>query len=915
MPKKSILIADDDHGILDLLEEMLQREGYQVLLAQNGREAVDTAEKYPIDMAILDMKMPVMDGIEALKRIKEIDRSIEILTMTAYADLESLKQTVVEYGAVDYLLKPFHKSESMYTIRNALLKRDVILQKGFLKKELENRIVQLEKDFEERTRQLRESQIKYKEIVENSNEVIIIVQDGKMKFANPKTLMLTGYTREEILDFPFMEMVHPENRREVEDRHIKLMEGEKFPAIYSFQALRKNGESFWVENNAIKTIWEGKPAALFFMRDISQNKQVESALKTSEKKYSFLVENSPDIIYVLNHEGNFTFVGGGIKSLLGFNSDELIGKHFTSIIWPEDLDKALWHFNERRTGERATRMLELRLKTKKQKGAPFDINDLSIELDAFGMYSKPVSKKDKEFLGTYGVARDISRRKLVEEALRESEEKYRMLVENANDAIFIIQDKVIKFPNPKTEELTGFSAEELTKIPIADFIHPEDRNMVLEWGIRKLAREELPSTYTFRIINRSGEELWVQINLVLITWEGRAATLNFIRDITQERKLERQFQQAQKMEAVGTLAGGIAHDFNNLLTGVQGNTSLILLDVDPSHPHYSMLQGIEKQVLSGAKLTKQLLGYARAGNYDVKPLNLNRLVEETSETFGRTRKEITIHRELAGDMFSIEGDYGQIEQVLLNLYVNAADAMAGGGDLFLKTMNVADRDMKGKSYNVNPGNYVLFTVSDTGVGMDKKTQERIFEPFFTTKEMGKGTGLGLASVYGIIKAHGGYIDVDSEKGKGTTFSIFLPSSEKEVVKAKKIPAEILNGTETVLIVDDEDIILEIGSRLLKSMGYKVLLASSGEEALEIYKETKDNIDIVVLDLIMPAMGGGEVYNRLIEINPKVKVLLSSGYSMDGKAKKILARGCNGFIPKPFNMRLLSQKIRQILSKA
>ena len=289
-------------------------------------------------------------------------------------------------------------------------------------------------------------------------------------------------------------------------------------------------------------------------------------------------------------------------------------------------------------------------------------------------------------------------------------------------------------------------------------------------------------------------------------------------------------------------------------------------------------------------------------------------MEETSEAFGRTRKQIQIHLDLAGDLYAIEADSGQIEQVLLNLLVNSADAMSSGGDLFLKTINVTHKDIIGKLYKPTGGDYVMLTVTDSGMGMDRKTMERIFDPFFTTKEMGRGTGLGLASAYGIVKSHSGYIDVESKKGQGTTFSVFLPASKKEIQKVVMSAKEVVEGTGTVLLVDDEEMILEVGRDLLETMGYRVLLSGGGQEAMEIYKRNRGEIDIVVLDMVMPNMGGGEVYDRIKEIDPNAKVLLSSGYSIEGEASEILERGCNGFIQKPFNMKELCGKIREIIEK-
>ena len=263
----------------------------------------------------------------------------------------------------------------------------------------------------------------------------------------------------------------------------------------------------------------------------------------------------------------------------------------------------------------------------------------------------------------------------------------------------------------------------------------------------------------------------------------------------EKKKLQAQLQYAQKMEALGTLAGGIAHTFNNLLMAIVANTSVMLLETDPAHPHHEKLTTIERVIGSGSKLTKQLLGYAREGTYEIRILNLNQVVKETSETFGMTRKDVAIHRELAEDLFEIRADQGQIEQVLWNLYVNAADAMPNSGDLFLKTMNITDKDMKDNPDKPKAGDYVLVIVRDTGVGIDKKTIERIFDPFFTTKGLGTGTGLGLASVYGIIKAHGGYIEVDSKKEEGTSFEIYLPASEKKVGKALESSEQIVEGSE------------------------------------------------------------------------------------------------------------------------
>jgi two-component system cell cycle sensor histidine kinase/response regulator CckA len=289
-------------------------------------------------------------------------------------------------------------------------------------------------------------------------------------------------------------------------------------------------------------------------------------------------------------------------------------------------------------------------------------------------------------------------------------------------------------------------------------------------------------------------------------------------------------------------------------------------------------------------------------------------VEKSSEMLSRAKKEMRIHRKYEKDIWTVEVDRGQIEQVLVNLYVNAWQAMPAGGDLYLETKNVRLDEKYTRPFNVGPGNYVKICATDTGVGMEEATRQRVFEPFFTTKEMGGGTGLGLASAYGIIKNHGGIINAHSEPGQGATFNIYLPASDKEIEKDRDPSADILGGAETVLLVDDEDMILDVGKEMLEALGYHVMLSPNGKQAVGLFKENKDKIDMVILDLIMPDMGGGEVYDRLKQINPKVKVLLSSGYSIDGQANQILERGCDGFIQKPFDIREVSKRIREILEK-
>jgi PAS domain S-box-containing protein len=518
--------------------------------------------------------------------------------------------------------------------------------------------------------------------------------------------------------------------------------------------------------------------------------------------------------------------------------------------------------------------------------------------------------------------REMKERQRVEYALRESEERFREMAELMPQTVFETDvTGKLTFVNRNAFDNFGYSQTDFDRgVNSLEMVIPEDRERATE-NIAKIINGEDVGLNEYTALRKDGSTFPVMVHSATIVRDGETSGIRgFIIDITdrqnaeeERRRLETQFHQAQKLETIGTLAGGIAHDFNNLMTTILGNTSLILYDIDNTNPHYEPLKNIERQIKRGAELTTQLLGYARKGKYHVKPVNLNQIVEENAAAFGRTRKEITIRWALADDLLAVEADQGQIQQVLLNLFVNAADAMPTGGSLDLKTSNATHREIKSKDYHPVPGDYLRLTVSDTGIGMDEKVRQRIFDPFFSTKETGKGTGLGLASVYGIIKNHGGYIEVQSQTGRGSQFSIYLPASADRVTKIVEPATEIMTGSGTILIVDDEEMVLDVGARVLQKLGYTVLESSNGFNAVELYKKLRDKIKLVVLDIVMPDMSGGEVYDRLKDINPDVKVLLASGYSIDDQAREIMERGCDGFIQKPFSMKTMSDKISEILS--
>ncbi len=502
------------------------------------------------------------------------------------------------------------------------------------------------------------------------------------------------------------------------------------------------------------------------------------------------------------------------------------------------------------------------------------------------------------------------------QTLLEYESKFRCLTEQSLVGVFLIRDGFFTYANCELADIFGYAIDE-----IVDRKRPEDLGFPENWGpVGDDADKWLPCDaasmqYEFRGKRKDGQAVYVEVHTAPTMDLGAPAVLGLLLDKTDQKKLGTQLIRSERIKAIGTLAGGIAHDFNNLLMGIQGHTSLILHRLNPADPIYNKLKGIEELVKSASDLTRKLLGFASGAKYETRTLDVNAVIRRTSEMFGRTRKEIVIKSRYEEPLAAVDADNGQIEQMLLNLYLNASQAMPGGGMLSLTTENVM-LDMRFvRPYSLKAGGYVKISVGDTGEGMDEKTKERIFEPFFTTRKAGRGYGLGLASVYNIVKAHAGLITVHSEKGRGTVFCIYLPASKKTAEKVSDAPTEPLpmeKGGETILLVDDEEAVTSVSRDMLEVLGYSVMIAKSGQEAIDIYEKRHDAIDLVILDVVMPDMGGEETLARLRGIKPSVLVTLSSGYSLDRQVTKIMQQGCKSFIQKPFTINVLSQKLREAL---
>ena len=758
----------------------------------------------------------------------------------------------------------------------------------------------------QRVCQLAASEKRYRDFVENIEDACLEMDlSGNFAFGNHALFRAIGYTREECsLMKRWQFFPTREESERIEAIYREIYQTGMPRKIVNYSIVHKDGsiKNFEASVSLIRDE-EGNPAGFRgIARDVTEQKIIEA----EQVRYQNFVENIEDFCFETDLAGNFTFANHSMLNRFGCTMEEVLGMNFKSYIKREDVPKIYSEFNKIYKTGKPLSLLNHEIVHKDGSMITLELS-VSLNCDAQG---RPA--------GFRGISRDVTEKRKMEAA----QERYRAFVENIEDGCWEINlNGYCTFCNQATLNQFGYSAEEHKKITSVDYTTPEEGKR-----IRRIYREMFRTgkpikVHDQEIIRKDGSIRILEVSAYVI----RDASGNIIgargvnRDMTEQKrmaaeheKLMAQFNQAQKMESLGTLSGGIAHDFNNLLMGIQGYTSLILTNTDPAHPNFEKLKAIESQVQSGANLTKQLLGYSRGGRYEVKPTDLNDLIQKTTKLFGRTKKEIRLFEKYAQSLWPVEADAGQLEQVFLNLFVNAWQAMPGGGSLYVETQNITLGESYTNPYDVDPGRYVKVNVVDTGVGMDKATQQRIFEPFFTTKTMGRGTGLGLASVYGIIKGHKGFINVYSEKGHGSSFNIYLPVSHKKQVPDEPVTFEIRGGHETILLVDDEQVITDVASKMLAGLGYHIFIADCGEKALEIYKENKNRIDLVIMDMIMPAMGGGETFKEIKAINPKVKVILSSGYTLNGEAKQIMNEGVLAFLQKPYNLDELSAKIRTIL---
>ena len=654
----------------------------------------------------------------------------------------------------------------------------------------------------------------------------------------------------------------------------------------------------------------GEPHLVFVLDDITRRKETEKILKENEERLHAITGNVPGVVYQFystdGGEYGISYTSGRMVELFGVSGEDDLFSEFLARVHEDDRERFMTSI--RKAAEAGTSW-NFEGRFVKPSG----------ELVWFNSLSMPTRYEDR--LVFNGILLDITERKKMEEMTRQSEEKFYKVFATTPDCIAITRmaDEKIIDVNRGFEDITGWKHDEVvgrTGPDINFWTDLAERDRMMHE--LKAGRDVLHRETQFRCKDGTSRSVIYSARTIHIA--GESCMIFVWHDITEQRRLEKDHReleahlsQSQKMDAIGQLASGVAHDFNNILTGIQGNASLVMMEYNSNHPHYRKLTRIEENVKRGANLTRQLLGFARGGKYEVKTLDINELIRKNAQLFTETRKEIETDFQLQDGVYPIDADAGQLEQVLLNIYINAGHAMPKGGYLHIQTDNVTMQEKDADAFKIRPGDYVRISIADAGTGMDQVTLNRIFEPFFTTKSQQGGTGLGLASAYGIIRNHGGAISAHSEPGHGSTFIIYLPSSRQEVASEdQEAGKRLVRGSGGILLVDDEPLILGAMSDMLKMLGYTVYQAGSGQEAVSLYMEKRNAIDLVILDMILPGISGAQVLKMIKDVNPAVRVILSSGYSMQGEVRNVMEMGCAGFIQKPYSFADLSSVVHEAM---
>ena len=916
----NILVVDDEPELKTILVESILKQGYEVTGCSSAVKALAAMREQNFDLLLTDLMMPEMDGIALLRATLEIDPHVVGIMMTGQGTIQTAVDAM-KLGAFDYVLKPFRMQTLMPVLTRAMNVRHLRLENVQLRETVAiyglSQTIAFTLDPPTLLSKLADAALAQSDADEVS--ILLPTNDGKELYV----AMVRGEKRERLLGerVPLEQSIASWVARERtplilngevhDDRFVSLWPRPEIRSSISVPMQVANKlvgvinlnvtsrlRSFTLGQMKALTILAGTAAAA--LESASLYAQVQQA----EKSYRSIFENAVEGIFQSISDRRFLTVNPSLVRILGYESPEEVIAGFT------DIGRQLYVDPE--VPKEVTRTLEDQGVVKGLEFEAYRKDGAKIWLT---LNLRVVGDETGAEICREGTIEDITDRKRAEDELRESQQRYRDLVENAHDIIYTHDlDGNYTSINKAGEQITGYSRAETLKLNIADTLAPEYLEKTLEMLNRRLAGEKV-TAYEQEMIARDGRRIAVEANTRLVFADGVPVGVQGIaRDVTERKQLEEQLRQSQKLEAIGRLAGGVAHDFNNLLTVIGGYSSILLRKLPQESPHRSGVEEIRKASDRACGLTRQLLAFSRKQILQPKVLDLNMVVTDLEKMVRRLiGEDIDLLTVTTPGLGKVRADPGQIEQVLLNLIVNARDAMPQGGKVTIETRNVVLSKDYAEQHAATPGPYVMLALSDTGCGMEATTQARIFEPFFTTKRAGEGTGLGLATVYGIVKQSGGNIWLYSEVDRGTTFKIYLPRVDEATDKEEAgVARPTPRGTETILLVEDEDQVRTIVKAILESQGYHVLAAPNGEEALKISQELEGEIHLMITDVVMPHLSGRELAERIAAIRPGLRVLFMSGYTDDAIVRHGLLDQKFNFLQKPFDSATVARKVREVL---
>ncbi|HET7463630.1 MAG TPA: PAS domain S-box protein [Longimicrobium sp.] len=891
-----ILVVEDDDDDFVLTRDLLRGAGgrFTVDRACTYADALARLDRY--DAVLADHRLGAHTGVDLVREADARGVRAPIVLLTGQGGRE-LDVEAMRAGAADFL----EKGE----LTPALLERTLRYAVAHGRAEAE----------------LRESRRALATLMANLPGMAYrcgVDPRFTLEFASEGSLALTGYAPDELVGnrvVAFGDLIAQADRPRVwHEVERAVAEGRPFQLEY--RITHRDGGERWVLENGVPVQRPGaEPVLEGFITDITERRRAEEALRRSGEYFRAITEAVGEVVAVGDGDGSLRFISPGATLLTGYTPQEWAEMKVLSTIHPDDLPLARETF-ERLLAEPGLRVqVELRMVHK--DGTP-----RMVEVTARNLLHDPAVR------GIVYNTRDITVRRRGEEALRTRERHFRSLIENAHDLITVLEgDGDVRFASPSVERTLGYPRERLAGVYLFELVHPDDVPAVLEVFDRAIRSPGEPRWLEFRMAHANGSYRTLEaICTSLLHDPAVAGIVVNSRDVTERKHAEealrvsqQQLLQAQKMDAVGRLAGGVAHDFNNLLTAIRGNAELLLYDIPAGDPRRDDVDEIRKAADRAAALTRQLLAFSRRQVLQPRVLDLNDVVQEMERMLRRLiGEDVELVTRLSPGVAQVRADPGQVEQVVLNLAVNARDAMPGGGKLIVETADaeLGDETKRAHPYVV-PGRYVMLCVSDTGQGMDPETRERAFEPFFTTKPAGRGTGLGLSTVYGIVKQSGGFIWLDSELGRGTRVRIYLPPAAAPAPPPATAPrpVEHRRGEGTVLLAEDEVTVRRLAVRVLQRGGFAVLEAADGEEALTVAREYAGSIDLLVTDLVMPRMGGRDLAARLRGVRPQVPVVYVSGYAEEAVQRDgVLDPGAR-FLPKPFTAEQLLDAVHAALRDA